>query len=94
MINEIGISNLNEEEIIRISEIADFKIKEFIFSKIKKSKVTILESTIEVNIENNICNIEIDLELEIPSLSTSVVEKLADNAIIKAFEAIEKEFKK
>ena len=94
MIIEIGITNLNEEEIIRISELADFKIKEFIFSIIKKSKVTILESTIEVNNENNICKIEIDLELEIPSFSISEVKKIAENAVLKAFEAIENEFKK
>ncbi|NVM03205.1 MAG: DUF3194 domain-containing protein [Candidatus Helarchaeota archaeon] len=94
MIIKIGIPALNEEEIIKISEIADFKIKEFIFSKVKKSKVTILESTIEINRENNICNIEIELDLEVPSLSTSEVEKLAENAINKAFKAIENEFKK
>ncbi|MFX1450171.1 MAG: DUF3194 domain-containing protein [Promethearchaeota archaeon] len=94
MIKNIGLPNLNEEELIRISEITDLKIKNYIFSKIGKSKVTILESTIEITNENNICNVEIELELEIPSLPDSEVNKIAESAIEIAFDAIENEFKK
>ncbi|MFX0132837.1 MAG: DUF3194 domain-containing protein [Candidatus Hodarchaeota archaeon] len=94
MIIDIGLHNLNDEEFIRISEIADLRIKKYIFSKFAKSKVTILESTIEIINENNICNIEIELELEIPSLSNSEVKKIAENAIGEAFKEIEKNLKK
>ena len=94
MIINIGLPNLTEEELIHISEITDLKIKNYIFSKIGKSKVTILESTIEITNENNILNVEIELELEIPSLPNSEVNELAESAIKIAFDAIENEFKK
>jgi ribosome-associated translation inhibitor RaiA len=94
MIIEIGLPHLEEEQIERICEIADDKIKNFIFSKISKSKITILEHTIEIDFENNICKIEIELDLEIPSLNDSKVKQIAENAIEKAFESIENELKR
>ncbi|MHA1298783.1 MAG: DUF3194 domain-containing protein [Candidatus Helarchaeota archaeon] len=94
MIIEIGLPTLNEEQLERLCEVADNEIKKFIFSKVAKSKVTVLENSIEINHENDICKIDIELNLEIQSLDNSEVEKLANETIQKAFESIENELKK
>lgn len=93
MIIEIGLPPLNENDLEMLCDLGDNKIKKFIFSKIAKSKVDILESTIEINNDNNICNIDIELDLEIPSLSSIEVNKIAEDAIKMAFEAIENKLK-
>ena len=94
MIIEIGLPDINEDLIENLCEIADNAINKFIFSKFSKSKVTILETTIEINSENKICQLDIELNLEIPTIDTKQTKEIADKAIEMAFEAIEKELKK
>ena len=94
MIIELGLPDLDEDRIEDLCEIADNAIKKYIFSKIKKSKATVLESTIEISTENKICQIDIELDLEIPTLDSKEVKEIADKAVEIAFESIEKELKK
>ncbi|MHA1377804.1 MAG: DUF3194 domain-containing protein [Candidatus Helarchaeota archaeon] len=94
MFIEIGLPTLNEEIIEQLCTKADSEIQKFIFSKISKSKVSKLENIIEINYENNICQIEIEMEIEIPSLDKLEVEKIMNDAIKAAFDAIEKELRK
>ena len=72
-----------------ISEIAEKTARDYIYSKVPKQKVATLDIAVEATGSRPI-NITIDVDLSLsPQVKNCDVEKLANEATQKAFEAIE-----
>ncbi|AJC70805.1 MAG: DUF3194 domain-containing protein [Thermococcus sp.] len=85
----IGLPELSEEEIIAIGELAQNVIIKHVFSELNRSEVKDIEVTTRINRDDTL-NLEIEVYLEVPVFVKVDVEKLIEEALEKAYDAVEK----
>jgi len=87
----IGLPELSEEEIIEIGELAQGVIIKHVFSELNRSDVKDIEVTTRIRDET--LNLEIEVYLEVPVFVKVDVERLIDEALEKAYEAVERKLR-
>lgn len=85
----IGLPELSEEEIIEIGELAQRIIIKHVFSELNRSEVKDIEVTTRINRDDTL-NLEIEVYLEVPVFVKVDVERLIEEALEKAYDAVEK----
>ncbi|MFP3984558.1 MAG: DUF3194 domain-containing protein [Candidatus Bathyarchaeia archaeon] len=89
LLEEIGIPELTDDQMGTLSEIAEKAARDYVSSKIPQRKISTLDITVEtVGSKPVTISVDVDLVLS-PLIRKFNVEKLADEATEKAFEAIE-----
>jgi len=89
-LEEIGISELTDEQLEKLCEIGEKAARDHILSKVSARKV----STLDINIDTEgnkpvTVNVEVEVTLS-PLMKNYNVEKLSKEAVEKAFAAINK----
>ncbi|AAL80507.1 hypothetical protein PFDSM3638_01740 [Pyrococcus furiosus DSM 3638] len=84
----IGLPELSEEELIRVGEIGQKIIINYIFDHLAKSEVRDLEVTARIN-RGETLDLELEVYVEVPIFVKVDVESLIEEALDKAYEAIE-----
>ncbi|AEH25496.1 DUF3194 domain-containing protein [Pyrococcus yayanosii] len=85
----IGLPELSEEDLIEIGDIAQRVIIDHIFEYLNKSDVKDLEVTARINREDTL-DLELEVYLEIPIFVKVDVERVIEEALDKAYEAVER----
>lgn len=86
---EIGIPKLTDDQMQRLSEIAEKAARDHIVSKIPQRRISTLDITVEtVGSKPVTISIDIDLTLS-PLIKTHDSKRLVSQATEKAFEAVE-----
>lgn len=85
----IGIPELAEDQIQKLSEIGEKTAREFVLSKVVQRKIHALNITVEASGSKPVSiSVEVDLRVH-PTSGNLNVERLVHKATEKAFEAIE-----
>jgi len=83
------LPSLSSENIEEICEIAEKAARKYIISKVPLRKISDMDITVEVNGEKPL-NVSVNVEIELsPLMRNYNVQKLVDEAVRKAFEAVE-----
>jgi len=83
------LPSLSSESIEEICEIAEKAARKYIVSKVPLRKISDMDITVEVNGEKPL-NVSVNVNLELsPLMRNYNVQKLVDEAVGKAFEAVE-----
>jgi len=83
------LPSLSSENIEEICEIAEKAARKYIISKVPLRKISDMDITVEVNGEKPL-NVSVNVDLELsPLMRNYNVQKLVDEAVRKAFEAVE-----
>jgi len=85
----IGLPELSEEELIEIGELAQETIIKHVFEALNRSDVKDIEVTMRINREETL-DLEIEVYLEVPIFVKVDVDKLIDEAVEEAYEAVER----
>ncbi len=86
---EIGIPKLTDDQMQRLSEIAEKTARDYILSQIPQRRIPTLDITVEI-VGSKPVTISIDIDLVLsPLMKTHNSKKLVSEATEKAFEAIE-----
>lgn len=89
LLEEIGISELTEEQMQTLSETAEEAARDHILSMVPKRKISTLDITVEaVGTKPVTISVDVDLALS-PVMKTCNAEKLTHKATERAFEAAE-----
>ncbi|ASJ12208.1 DUF3194 domain-containing protein [Thermococcus thioreducens] len=88
----IGLPELSEEQLIEVGEIAQETIIKHVFDALNRSDVKDIEVTLRIN-RGEILDLEIEVYLEVPVFVKVDVEKLIDEAVEKAYDAIERKLR-
>ncbi|ACS33996.1 Conserved hypothetical protein [Thermococcus gammatolerans EJ3] len=88
----IGLPELSEEQLIEIGELAQGIIIKHVFSELNRSDVKDIEVTTRINRDETL-NLEIEVYLEVPVFVKVDVERLIDEALEKAYEAVERKLR-
>ncbi|MDH5448283.1 MAG: DUF3194 domain-containing protein [Candidatus Bathyarchaeota archaeon] len=89
LLERIGIPELTEDQMQTLSEIAEKAARDYVLSKVPQRKISALGITVEtVGSKPVTVSVDVDLVLS-PLMKPYNVEKLANEATEKAFEAIE-----
>ena len=88
----IGLPELSEEQLIEIGELAQGVIIKHVFSELNRSDVKDIEVTTRINRDETL-NLEIEVYLEVPVFVKVDVEKLIDEALEKAYDAVERKLR-
>ncbi|AFK22180.1 DUF3194 domain-containing protein [Pyrococcus sp. ST04] len=89
----IGLPRLSEDQLIEVGSIAQEVIIDYIFDHLAKSEVRDMEVTARIN-QGETLDLEIEVYLEVPIFVKVDVEALIDEAIEKAYDAVEKYLRK
>ncbi|MCD6372120.1 MAG: DUF3194 domain-containing protein [Thermococcus sp.] len=89
----IGLPELGEEQLIEIGELAQETIIRHIFDVLNRSEVKDIEVTMRINREETL-DLEVEVYLEVPIFVKVDVEGLIDEAVEKAYEAVERRLRK
>ncbi len=84
----IGLPDLEPEELIGIGELAQETVISHVFESLTKSEVKDIEVTTRVNRRDTL-DLEIKVYLEVPIFTRTDVDKLIDDAIERAYQAVE-----
>jgi len=88
-----GIPELTDEQIEEICEVAEEAARKYILSKVPLKKILDFDITVETEgLKPLNVSVEINLELS-PLMRNFDAEKLVEEAVKKAFEAIDKHLK-
>ncbi len=83
------LPSLSSENIEEICEIAEKAARKYIMSKVPLRKISDMDITVEVNGEKPL-NVSVNVDLELsPLMRNYNVQELVDEAVRKAFEAVE-----
>jgi len=83
------LPSLSSENIEEICEIAEKAARKYIISKVPLRKISDMDITVEVNGEKPL-NVSVNVDLELsPLMRNYNVQKLVNEAVRKAFEAVE-----
>jgi len=85
----IGLPKLSEEQLIEIGELAQETIIKHVFDVLNRSEVKDIEVTMRINREETL-DLEIEVYLEVPIFVKVDVDGLIDEAVEKAYEAVER----
>lgn len=85
----IGLPELSEEQLIEIGELAQSVILKHVFDVLKRSDVKDIEVTARINRDETL-NLEIEVFLEVPIFVKTDVEALIEEALEKAYNAVER----
>jgi len=85
----IGLPELSEEELIEIGELAQETIIKHVFDVLNRSDVKDIEVTMRINRAETL-DLEVEVYLEVPVFVKVDVEGLIDEALEKAYEAVER----
>lgn len=85
----IGLPELSEEQLIEIGELAQETIIKHVFDVLNRSEVKDIEVTMRINREETL-DLEIEVYLEVPIFVKVDVDGLIDEAVEKAYEAVER----
>jgi hypothetical protein len=88
----IGLPELDEEELIKIGELAQEVVLRYVFGRLTRSEVKDIEVTTRINREETL-DLEIEVYLEVPVFVRIDVEKLIDEAIDRAYDTVEKKLR-
>ena len=88
----IGLPELSEEQLIEIGELAQGIIIKHVFSELNRSDVKDIEVTTRINRDETL-NLEIEVYLEVPVFVKVDVERLIDEALEKAYDAVERKLR-
>ncbi len=88
----IGLPELSEEQLIEIGELAQGVIIKHVFSELNRSDVKDIEVTTRINRDETL-NLEIEVYLEVPVFVKVDVERLIDEALEKAYDAVERKLR-
>ncbi len=90
LLEDIGIPELTENQMQILSETAEKTARGYILSKVPKRKISKLDITVETaGVKPLTISVDIDLELS-PLMKKINEKKLANEAVEKALEAVEK----
>jgi hypothetical protein len=88
-LEDIGIPELTEDQMQTLSEIAEKAASDYVQSKVPRRKISKLDIAIETTGSKPVTiSVDIDLTLS-PLMRQTNATKLADEAVQKAFEAID-----
>lgn len=85
----IGLPELGEEEIIELGELAQEIIIKHIFDALNRSDVKDIEVTTKINRDETL-DLEIEVYLEVPVFVRVDVDALVEEALEKAYNAVER----
>nr|WP_297498987.1 DUF3194 domain-containing protein [Thermococcus sp.] len=88
----IGLPELSEEEVMAIGKLAQRIILKRIFDELARNEVKDIEVTARINREETL-DLEIEVYLEVPIFVKVDVDALVEEAIEKAYEAVEKKLR-
>jgi hypothetical protein len=88
----IGLPELSEEELIEVGELAQETIIKHIFDVLNRSDVKDIEVTMRINREDTL-DLEVEVYLEVPIFVKVDVDRLIDEAVEKAYEAVERKLR-
>lgn len=85
---EIGITELTDEQLEKLCEIGEQAARDYILSKVPRRRITTLNIIVDTEGRKPVTvNVEVELELS-PLMKNFDADKLAQEASEKAFEAI------
>lgn len=85
---DIGLPPLDDEIIVKIAELAEKSVREFIVSKIGKENVYDIDLTVRVEYEETL-DVSFEIDLSLSPLYSDMKDVLEDEAIKYAFSKIE-----
>ncbi len=85
----IGLPEMSEEEIIAIGELAQETAINHVFARLAKSEVKDIEAVSRI-VKNETLNLELELYIEVPVFVREDVDALVEEALEKAYEAVER----
>jgi hypothetical protein len=85
----IGLPELTEEEIIEVGELAQKVVMKHVFDALSRSDVKDIEVTTRIN-RGETLDLELEVYLEVPVFVKVDVEGLIDEAMERAYTAVEK----
>ncbi|NJE60883.1 DUF3194 domain-containing protein [Thermococcus sp. 21S7] len=88
----IGLPELSEEQIIEIGELAQETIIKHVFDVLNRSDVKDIEVTMRIN-HGETLDLEVEVYLEVPIFVKVDVEGLIDEALEKAYAAVERKLR-
>ncbi|WP_297470662.1 DUF3194 domain-containing protein [Thermococcus sp.] len=88
----IGLPELSEEQLIEIGELAQKVIIKHVFDSLNRSDVKDIEVTTRINRDETL-DLEIEVYLEVPVFVRVDVDSLVNEALEKAYEAVEKKLR-
>ncbi|WP_297509686.1 DUF3194 domain-containing protein [Thermococcus sp.] len=88
----IGLPELSEDEVIALGELAQKVILKRVFDELARSEVKDIEVTARIN-RGETLDLEIEVYLEVPIFVKVDVDALVEEAIEKAYEAVERKLR-
>lgn len=88
----IGLPELTEEQIIEVGELAQKVVIKHVFDALNRSDVKDIEVTTRIN-RGETLDLELEVYLEVPVFVKVDVERLIDEAVEKAYAAVEKKLR-
>ncbi|NJE10034.1 DUF3194 domain-containing protein [Thermococcus sp. MAR1] len=88
----IGLPELSEEQLIEIGELAQETIIKHVFDVLNRSDVKDIEVTMRIKREETL-DLEVEVYLEVPVFVKVDVEGLIDEAVEKAYAAVERKLR-
>ncbi|WP_258084614.1 DUF3194 domain-containing protein [Thermococcus thermotolerans] len=88
----IGLPELSEEQLIEVGEVAQETIIKHVFDVLNRSDVKDIEVTMRIN-RNETLDLEVEVYLEVPVFVKVDVEGLIDDAVEKAYAAVERKLR-
>ncbi|ASJ03064.1 hypothetical protein A3L09_07250 [Thermococcus profundus] len=85
----IGLPELSEDQLVEIGELAQEVVIKHVFDALNKSEVKDIEVTARIN-RGETLDLEIEVYLEVPVFVRVDVDALIDEAVEKAYAAVEK----
>ncbi|WP_367884741.1 DUF3194 domain-containing protein [Thermococcus sp. JCM 11816] len=89
----IGLPELTEEQIIEVGELAQRVVIKHVFDALNRSDVKDIEVTTRINRGGETLDLELEVYLEVPVFVKVDVERLIDEAVEKAYAAVEKKLR-
>jgi len=87
----IGVPELNQEQLIEITEYIDYTFKKFLFSKIKPNFIDDIDLRITLD-KNDELTLTIDVEVSISSFISNL-DQIIQSALINSGKALEKKIR-
>ncbi|RLF82974.1 DUF3194 domain-containing protein [Thermococci archaeon] len=84
----IGLPELNEEELVRLGELAQETAIEYIFAHLTRSEVKDIEVTTKLN-QGDTLDLELEIYLEVPIFVKVDVDNLVEKALEEAYKKVE-----
>ena len=89
---KIGLPELDEGKLIEIGNLAQETVMRRLFRELHRSDVKDIEVTTRINRDETL-NLEMEVYLEVPVFVKVDVEKLIDEALQEAYEAVERKLR-